>query len=35
MVSLTTPSGEGAEYFRRALRVHEELAHVTVEVTHR
>ncbi len=33
MVSLTTSSGEDAEYFRRALRVHEELAHVTVEVT--
>jgi cation diffusion facilitator family transporter len=35
MVSVTTPSGEDAEYFRRALRVHEELAHVTVEVTRR
>jgi cation diffusion facilitator family transporter len=35
MVSLMTPSREDAEYFRRALRVHEELAHVTVEVTHR
>jgi cation diffusion facilitator family transporter len=33
MVSLVTPSREDAEYFRRALRVHEELAHVTVEVT--
>ena len=33
MVSLTTPSGEDAEFFRRALLVHEELAHVTVEVT--
>lgn len=32
MVSLTTSSGEDAEFFRRALRVHEELAHVTVEV---
>ena len=27
-------SGEDAEYFRRALAVHEELAHVTVEVEH-
>jgi hypothetical protein len=35
MVSLTTPTNEGAEYFRRALLVHEELAHVTVEVTRR
>jgi cation diffusion facilitator family transporter len=34
MVSLTTPSREDAEYFRRALRVHEELVHVTVEVKH-
>jgi cation diffusion facilitator family transporter len=33
MVSLTTPSQEDAEYFRRALRVHQELAHVTVEVS--
>ncbi|MBC8025024.1 MAG: CDF family Co(II)/Ni(II) efflux transporter DmeF [Steroidobacteraceae bacterium] len=33
MVSLTTSSGEDAEFFRRALRVHAELAHVTVEVT--
>jgi Co/Zn/Cd efflux system component len=32
MVSVTTSSGEDAEYFRRALRVHEEIAHVTVEV---
>jgi cation diffusion facilitator family transporter len=32
MVSVSTPSGEGAEFFRRALAVHEELAHVTVEV---
>ncbi|HEU5135624.1 MAG TPA: CDF family Co(II)/Ni(II) efflux transporter DmeF [Steroidobacteraceae bacterium] len=32
VVSLVTPSQENAEYFRRALRVHEELAHVTVEV---
>jgi cation diffusion facilitator family transporter len=35
MVSVTTPSRENPEYFRRALCVHEELAHVTVEVTHR
>jgi cation diffusion facilitator family transporter len=35
MVSITTPSSEDAEYFRRALGVHEELAHVTVEVTRR
>ncbi len=35
MVSVTTPSSENPEYFRRALCVHEELAHVTVEVTHR
>jgi cation diffusion facilitator family transporter len=35
MVSVTTPSNENPEYFRRALCVHEELAHVTVEVTHR
>jgi cation diffusion facilitator family transporter len=33
MLSLMTPSREDAEYFRRALRVHEELVHVTVEVT--
>jgi Co/Zn/Cd efflux system component len=33
VVSVTTPSGENAEYFRRALSVHEELVHVTVEVT--
>lgn len=32
MVSVTTPSGEDADYFRRALKVHEELVHVTVEV---
>ncbi|MEO8020063.1 MAG: CDF family Co(II)/Ni(II) efflux transporter DmeF [Pseudomonadota bacterium] len=32
VLSLTTPSGEGGDYFRRALCVHEELAHVTVEV---
>jgi cation diffusion facilitator family transporter len=33
MLTVTTNSGEGAEYFRRALGVHQELAHVTVEVT--
>ena len=32
VVSVTTPSPANAEYFRRALAVHEELAHVTVEV---
>jgi len=32
VVSVETPSAEGAEYFRRALGIHEELAHVTVEV---
>jgi cation diffusion facilitator family transporter len=32
VMSVTTPSQENAEYFRRALAVHEELAHVTVEV---
>jgi len=32
VLSITTPSQEGSEYFRRALSVHEELAHVTVEV---
>jgi cation diffusion facilitator family transporter len=32
VVSVTTSSQENAEYFRRALSVHEELAHVTVEV---
>ena len=34
VVSVRTTSDEGAEYFRRALAVHEELAHVTVEVAH-
>jgi cation diffusion facilitator family transporter len=34
VVSVSTPSNEGAEYFRRALAVHGELAHVTVEVAH-
>jgi len=32
VLSLTTDSGEDGEYFRRILCVHEELAHVTVEV---
>ena len=32
VLSVATSSGEGADYFRRALSVHEELAHVTVEV---
>ena len=32
VLSITTPSHEGSEFFRRALGVHEELAHVTVEV---
>jgi cation diffusion facilitator family transporter len=32
IVSVATDSGESSEYFRRALRVHEELAHVTVEI---
>jgi hypothetical protein len=32
VLSITTSSGEGSEFFRRALGVHEELAHVTVEV---
>ncbi len=34
VVSLTTPSQMDGDYFRRELRVHEELAHVTVEVDH-
>ena len=34
VVSVTTPSRESGEYFRRLLCVHEELAHVTVEVTY-
>jgi cation diffusion facilitator family transporter len=34
MLTVATSSGKDAEYFRRALGVHEELAHVTVEVTH-
>ena len=32
VLSVATSSGEDAEYFRRSLSVHEELAHVTVEV---
>jgi hypothetical protein len=32
VVSVATASGKDGEYFRRALCVHEELAHVTVEV---
>jgi cation diffusion facilitator family transporter len=32
VVSVSTPSVETADYFRRALSIHEELAHVTVEV---
>jgi cation diffusion facilitator family transporter len=32
VLSVATPSSEGADYFRRALAVHEELAHITVEV---
>jgi cation diffusion facilitator family transporter len=34
VVSVSTTSNEGAEYFRRALAVHEELVHITVEVEH-
>ena len=34
VVSLTTPSQMDGDYFRRELGVHEELAHVTVEVDH-
>jgi cation diffusion facilitator family transporter len=34
VVSLITPSKMGGDYFRRELAVHEELAHVTVEVDH-
>lgn len=34
MLTVVTPSGKDGEYFRRALAVHEELAHVTVEVIH-
>ena len=32
MLTVATDSGKDGDYFRRALRVHEELAHVTVEV---
>jgi cation diffusion facilitator family transporter len=32
VLTVATNSGKDGEYFRRALRVHEELAHVTVEV---
>jgi cation diffusion facilitator family transporter len=32
VVSVSTPGAEDGEYFRRALGIHEELAHVTVEV---
>jgi len=35
VLSLTTPSDKDGEYFRRVLCVHEELAHVTVEVERR
>jgi cation diffusion facilitator family transporter len=34
VATVATPSRENGEYFRRALCVHDELAHVTVEVTH-
>jgi len=34
VVSLTTSSRRDAEYFRRELATHEELAHITVEVDH-
>jgi cation diffusion facilitator family transporter len=34
VLSLTTPSRMDGDYFRDQLRVHEELAHVTVEVDH-
>jgi len=32
VLSVTTPSDKDGEYFRRKLCVHEELAHVTVEI---
>jgi cation diffusion facilitator family transporter len=32
VLSVSTSSDENADYFRRALAVHEELAHITVEV---
>jgi cation diffusion facilitator family transporter len=34
VVSLSTPSRQDGEFFRRELSVHQELAHVTVEVNH-
>jgi cation diffusion facilitator family transporter len=34
VLSLVTSSRVGGEYFRRELAVHEELAHITVEVEH-
>lgn len=34
VVSLTTSSQKDGDYFRRELAVHEELAHITVEVDH-
>jgi Co/Zn/Cd efflux system component len=34
VISLTTSSQMDGDYFRRELGVHEELAHVTVEVDH-
>jgi Co/Zn/Cd efflux system component len=32
VLSVSTDSGKDCEYFRRALSVHEELVHITVEV---
>ena len=34
VVSLTTSSQKDGDYFRRELAIHEELAHITVEVDH-
>lgn len=34
VVSLTTSSRKDGDYFRRELAIHEELAHITVEVDH-
>jgi Co/Zn/Cd efflux system component len=34
VLSLTTSSGKDGDYFRRELSIHDELAHVTVEVEH-
>ena len=34
VLSLTTSSQKDGDYFRQELAVHEELAHVTVEVDH-